>query len=52
MGESVNFIGGQEWLKENGFTIIDLHSEECISLLGSYIRNHPEIWNEDIGVAE
>ncbi|NOZ03581.1 MAG: nucleoside deaminase [FCB group bacterium] len=50
VGESVNFSGGIEWLRENGIKVIDMHSEECISLLADYIRGHPEIWNEDIGV--
>jgi len=29
--------------------VIDLESNECIALLSSYIKAHPEIWNEDIG---
>ena len=49
VGESVNFSGGVTWLKQNGVEIIDLHSEECITMLANYIRNNPEIWNEDIG---
>lgn len=49
VGESVNFEGGIEWLKENGVRVIDLNSAECIKLLGEYIRANPEIWNEDIG---
>ncbi len=49
VGESVNFSGGVEWLKQNGFEVIDLHSEECISMLANYIQDNPEIWNEDIG---
>lgn len=49
VGESVNFQGGVEWLKENGVRVIDLNSQECIELLGEYIRANPEIWNEDIG---
>ena len=49
VGESVNFSGGVAWLKQNGVEIIDLHSEECITMLAIYIRNNPEIWNEDIG---
>ena len=49
VGESVNFSGGVAWLKQNGVKIIDLHSEECITMLANYIRNNPEIWNEDIG---
>ncbi|MDP6033847.1 MAG: nucleoside deaminase, partial [Candidatus Marinimicrobia bacterium] len=37
------------WLKENGVKIIDLHSEECITMLKNYISRNPDIWNEDIG---
>ena len=28
---------------------IDLHNEDCIDMLGSYIATNPEVWNEDIG---
>ena len=50
IGESLNFRGGIDWLRENGVDVIDLHSAECIDLLAGYIRSHPAIWNEDIGV--
>jgi cytosine/creatinine deaminase len=50
VGESVNFRGGIDWLAENGIDVIDLHSEECVQMLAKYIADHPEIWNEDIGV--
>ena len=49
VGESVNFDGGVEWLRENGVEVIDLNSSECIELLGEYIKQNPEVWNEDIG---
>jgi cytosine/creatinine deaminase len=49
VGESVNFAGGLDWLRDNGVEVIDLHSEECIRLLAGYIEAHPEVWNEDIG---
>jgi cytosine deaminase len=49
VGESVNFSGGVEWLRENGVEVIDLNSAECIQMLADYIAAHPEIWNEDIG---
>jgi len=49
VGESVNFAGGLDWLRENGVEVIDLHSAECVHLLAGYIQAHPEIWNEDIG---
>ena len=50
VGESVNFRGGIDWLRENGVEIIDLHSADCINLLAAYVRENPAVWNEDIGV--
>jgi creatinine deaminase len=50
VGESVNFQGGIDWLRENGVNVVDLHSADCINLLAAYIRENPSIWNEDIGV--
>jgi cytosine deaminase len=50
VGESENFRGGIDWLRENGVEVVDLRSEACISLLAEYIREHPEVWHEDIGV--
>ena len=49
VGESVNFAGGLEWLRENGVEIVDLASTECVDLLGGWIAEHPEVWSEDIG---
>ena len=50
VGESRNFQGGLDWLRSFGVTVIDLDSQECVTLLAEYIRTHPEVWNEDIGV--
>jgi cytosine/creatinine deaminase len=50
VGESRNFQGGIDWLRSLGVEVIDLNSEECVTLLGDYIRANPAIWNEDIGV--
>ncbi len=49
VGESRNFSGGVEWLKELGVKVIDLDSHECSDLLTAFIAEKPEIWNEDIG---
>ena len=49
VGESRNFQGGIEWLRSLGVKVIDLDSQECVSLLGDYIRANPSVWNEDIG---
>ena len=49
VGESRNFQGGIEWLRSLGVKVIDLNSEECVSLLAQYILANPQLWNEDIG---
>lgn len=49
VGESVNFQGGVDWLREIGVEVIDLNSPECIKLLADFIAAHPEVWDEDIG---
>src|ERR1700678_1298467 len=49
VGESRNFQGGVEWLQSLGVKVIDLDSDECVTLLGEYIRANPAVWNEDIG---
>jgi creatinine deaminase len=49
VGESRNFAGGLDWLREHGVEVIDLDSQECRELLAGYIAKHPEVWNEDIG---
>jgi creatinine deaminase len=49
VGESVNFSGGIDWLRENGVEVIDLNSQECVGMLADYIAANPQVWNEDIG---
>jgi len=49
VGESRTFQGGIDWLREAGVNVIDLDSQECVDLLGTFIEQHPDIWNEDIG---
>ena len=49
VGESRNFVGGLDWLRENGVEVIDLDDGACRELLAGYLAAHPEIWNEDIG---
>ncbi|HWH76229.1 MAG TPA: nucleoside deaminase [Candidatus Binatus sp.] len=49
VGESENFTGGVDWLRERRVEVIDLGSSQCVSLLADYIGKNPEVWNEDIG---
>lgn len=50
VGESVNFQGGEQWLRELGVTVIDLADAACIAMMGKFIAEKPQLWNEDIGV--
>jgi len=49
VGESETFLGGIDWLREIGVEVIELDNVECKRLLGRFISEHPETWNEDIG---
>lgn len=50
VGESRTFQGGVTWLRECGVEVIDLDSDACRELIEGFIRAHPDVWNEDIGV--
>jgi len=49
VGESETFRGGIDWLREIGVEVVDMRSQACIDLLAGFIRERPEVWNEDIG---
>ena len=49
VGESRNFRGGLDWLRERGVEVIEMNSAECEEMLSRYIAAHPAVWNEDIG---
>lgn len=49
VGESENFAGHLQWLREAGARVIELNDGRCVDLMRRFIRQSPEIWNEDIG---
>jgi creatinine deaminase len=50
VGESTNFVGGHAWVAEYGTRVVELDDPECVTLLGGFIAEHPELWHEDIGL--
>ena len=50
IGENRTFMGEEEWLRSRGVRLEVLQDPECIQLMEEFIREKPEIWNEDIGV--
>jgi cytosine/creatinine deaminase len=49
IGEARNFVGGHDWLAEHGVEVVLFDNEECVEMLASFIAEHPEVWDEDIG---
>lgn len=50
IGEARTFYGGHDWLAENGVEVVLLDDERCVRMMTEFIAEHPELWNEDIGV--
>ncbi|QSB01384.1 nucleoside deaminase [Methylomonas sp. EFPC1] len=49
VGESSNFSGHLDWLREAGVKIVELNDPVCIELMSRFIAQSPKIWFEDIG---
>ena len=50
IGENRTFRGEEELLAGRGVAIEVRQNPACIRLMTEFIRAHPELWNEDIGV--
>ena len=50
VGENRTFMGEEALLKSRGVEIHVVQDETCIRMMADFIRAHPELWNEDIGV--
>jgi len=49
VGESRNFPGARQFMKDHAVEVIDLDDQECIDILQGFITSNPGIWHEDIG---
>jgi cytosine deaminase len=50
IGENETFQGPEEYVRSRGVELINQRSQECVALMRQFISEHPELWNEDIGV--
>ena len=48
-GENETFVGEEDLLRSRGVVVDVLQDPTCIDLMRRFIRDHPELWNEDIG---
>jgi cytosine deaminase len=50
VGENRTFRGEEDLLRSRGVVVDVLDDARCQELMARFIRAHPELWNEDIGV--
>mgnify|MGYP001392373540 CR=1 FL=1 len=50
IGENQNFMGAETLFTDNGCTVIHANDQRCIELMETFIAQHPDLWNEDIGI--
>jgi len=48
IGENKNFEGNISFLEEHGVEVELLNDKETIELMANFIKEKPELWNEDI----
>ncbi len=49
VGEHASFMGEEALLRERGVQVSVLHDSACADLMRSFMRDHPDLWHEDIG---
>src|SRR6516162_8237326 len=50
IGENVTFQGPEAYVKSRGVVLTNVNDDRCITLMRDFIRRHPELWSEDVGV--
>jgi len=50
VGENQTFMGDEELLRSRGVKVEVLQNPHCIEMMRRFIREKPQLWNEDIGV--
>lgn len=50
IGENKSFMGAEDLLRSKGIQVVVVHDTRCIELMESFIRERPDLWDEDIGV--
>ncbi len=49
VGENRTFQGPEEYLRARGVELDIVDDAECVQLMSDFVRDKPELWNEDIG---
>ena len=49
IGETRTFLGEEALLQSRGVELTVVDDARCFELMTDFIREHPQLWNEDIG---
>lgn len=49
IGENRTFRGPEDYVRSRGVELVIVDDVTCRQLMEVFIREHPELWNEDIG---
>ncbi|MDO9464198.1 MAG: nucleoside deaminase [bacterium] len=49
IGENRTFCGPEDYVRSRGVEVVIIDNKECRQLMETFIKNNPELWNEDIG---
>jgi cytosine/creatinine deaminase len=49
VGENRNFLGAEDLFRPRGVELTVLDNAECVEMMAKFIREHGDLWNEDIG---
>jgi len=50
IGENKNFLGAEDLLDLRRVPVSVLQDDQCIALMAKFVREKPDLWNEDIGL--
>lgn len=50
VGENRNFLGAEDLFRSRGVELVVVDDPECIEMMAEFVRQHPDLWNEDIGL--
>ena len=49
-GENKNFLGAEDLFAARGVKLSVLQDPDCVALMARFVRERPDLWNEDIGL--
>ncbi len=50
IGENRTFKGPEDYVRARGVSVEVVDNDQCFQLMQAFIKKHPELWDEDIGM--